>query len=104
MQTRINSDSSDQMEAEGPKIPEKETEEEVKKKKEVEETTKEWLITKSNCITDIVVVLLLQSTIVIFLLVSSFSGGEINFPKNVSLAICRIICSMLLHLVLAPDL
>ena len=77
--------------------------EEEKKIKLEKEAQREWMNTTSKCITDIVMILLLQTTLIIFLLFSSFKSN-ISFPKDVSISICRIICSMLLHLVLTPEL
>jgi ABC-type arginine transport system permease subunit len=67
----------------------------------------EWLLHNSTkCITNIFLILVMQSTLVALLLVDSiFKEQEmISMPTAVDLVICRIICTVFLHLILAKEL
>jgi hypothetical protein len=67
----------------------------------------EWLLHNSTkCISNIFLILVMQSTLVALLLQNSISKEKemISMPEAVSLVICRIICTVFLHLILAKEL
>jgi hypothetical protein len=68
----------------------------------------EWMNTSTNCTTDIVLILMMQFSLVIFLLGSTIfdADNKISFdlPTDVNLVICRIICTVFLHISLSGEL
>jgi hypothetical protein len=79
--------------------------------KEKERKEAEWINTSTNCTTDIVLILMMQFTLVIFLLcyikaqAKNQASNETNLPENdANLVICRIICTVFLHISLSGEL
>ncbi len=78
--------------------------------KEKERKEAEWINTSTNCTTDIVLILMMQFALVIFLLcyikaqAKNQAINETNLPENANLVICRIICTVFLHISLSGEL
>ena len=68
----------------------------------------EWMNTSTNCTTDIVLILMMQFSLVIFLLGSTIYDDDkkisFDLPTDVNLVICRIICTVFLHISLSGEL